>query len=79
MSKFFLFLIRLYQKILSPDHGFLSFLFPRGICRFYPSCSQYTYEAIHCLGFWRGFCLGFKRICKCHPWHPGGYDPVTKK
>jgi len=65
--KVFLILIRGYQRFISPLFG------PR--CRFYPSCSQYCYEAIEKHGFF-GVFLGVKRIFKCHPFHPGGYDPV---
>lgn len=47
-------------------------------CRFYPTCSQYTKEAIQLHGCIKGTMLGTKRICSCHPWHAGGYDPVPK-
>lgn len=61
-------LIRLYQLTLSKA------LPPS--CRFYPSCSQYAYEAISRYGVFRGGWLGLKRLACCHPFHPGGYDPV---
>ena len=60
--------IRGYQKVISPVMG--------GNCRYYPSCSQYTYEAIELHGSAKGSWMGLKRIGRCHPWHDGGYDPV---
>ena len=62
------FLIRAYQLALSPMLG------PR--CRFYPSCSHYALEAIESHGALRGTWLTARRICRCHPFHDGGFDPV---
>ncbi|MCS7197630.1 MAG: membrane protein insertion efficiency factor YidD [Candidatus Bipolaricaulota bacterium] len=63
-----LFLITLYQKLISP-------LLPR-TCRFYPSCSEYAKQAIQKYGLVRGGWLAIKRISRCHPGNPGGLDPV---
>lgn len=63
--------IRFYQNAISP-------LFARH-CRFTPTCSQYMYEAINVHGLLRGLMLGMKRLLKCHPFYPGGYDPVPEK
>lgn len=67
-GKICLAVIRAYQKYLSP-------LKPP-TCRFYPTCSQYCYDAVNKYGVLRGGALGAVRILKCHPFHPGGYDPV---
>jgi putative membrane protein insertion efficiency factor len=66
-----LFLLRAYQLGISPLLG------PK--CRFYPSCSQYAAEAICEHGSWKGGLLAARRVCKCHPWHAGGFDPVPRK
>ena len=64
----FLFLIRFYQVVISP-------LTP-ATCRFEPTCSHYSAEAIQKHGIFKGIWLSFKRISKCHPWGKSGYDPV---
>jgi putative membrane protein insertion efficiency factor len=68
MTRVLLILIRGYQLSLSK-------LFA-GSCRYYPSCSQYTYDAVHRYGWARGSWMGARRIARCHPFHAGGYDPV---
>ncbi len=60
--------IRFYQRFISPALG------PH--CRFTPTCSAYAYEAISKYGFFKGGFLAVKRICRCHPFNEGGYDPV---
>lgn len=69
-------LIAWYQKTLSPDHGLRREAYPFGYCRFKPTCSQYTYEAIERYGLWRGAAMGLWRIIKCNPFSKGGYDPI---
>ena len=68
MKKAVLLLIKAYKKLISPLLG--------NNCRFVPSCADYTYEAICRHGVIRGLLLGSKRLLKCHPFHPGGIDPV---
>ncbi|MGH2375810.1 MAG: membrane protein insertion efficiency factor YidD [bacterium] len=68
MARLLLVLIAGYKRFLSP-------LLPRA-CRFYPSCSTYSAEAIERHGAWRGTILTARRLARCHPFNPGGYDPV---
>lgn len=63
-----IFLVRVYQKYISPLKG--------PTCRFYPTCSQYSIQALKKYGFLKGLWLTIRRISKCHPFHPGGYDPL---
>ncbi|MCK9244336.1 MAG: membrane protein insertion efficiency factor YidD [Candidatus Neomarinimicrobiota bacterium] len=67
-SKLFIVVVKAYRLLLSP-------FFPSS-CRFTPTCSQYAIEAFKNFGFFKAFWLAFIRILKCHPYHPGGYDPV---
>ncbi len=68
-KKFVLFLLHGYRKYLSPLKGAPS-------CRFYPTCSQYAVDAVTKYGALKGSWMAFRRILRCHPYHPGGYDPV---
>jgi len=68
MKKIFLILIRAYQYVLSPVLG--------PSCRFYPTCSEYAYQAVSRYGLTKGLILFTKRFIKCHPFHAGGVDPV---
>ncbi|MEP6701606.1 MAG: membrane protein insertion efficiency factor YidD [Betaproteobacteria bacterium] len=68
MKRLLVLLLRGYQYVLRPMLG--------RNCRFMPSCSDYAMEAIDRHGALRGSWLALKRIGRCHPWHPGGYDPV---
>ncbi|MBI2404930.1 membrane protein insertion efficiency factor YidD [Candidatus Gottesmanbacteria bacterium] len=80
MKHFILASIRFYQKYLSFDTGILKFLFLTDkACRFTPTCSEYTYQAIGRYDIIYGLFLGLKRIVRCHPWSHGGYDPVPKQ
>ncbi|MEK7397511.1 MAG: membrane protein insertion efficiency factor YidD [Candidatus Poribacteria bacterium] len=71
MKKLALYAIKFYRIFISP-------LLPPS-CRFYPTCSAYSQEAIAVYGVVKGGWLTIKRLLKCHPFHPGGYDPVSKE
>lgn len=68
LSKLLIYLVRFYQKFISPLKG--------PTCRFYPTCSQYSIEAIRKYGALKGIYLTIRRLLKCHPFHSGGYDPL---
>ncbi len=68
MKRILVFLLRVYQYALSPMLG--------RSCRFHPTCSQYGIEAVQKYGALRGGWLTLRRVCRCHPWNPGGFDPV---
>lgn len=70
MGRLLVLLIRAYQAVLSPLIG--------PCCRFYPSCSRYCIEAVETHGAVRGLWLGLRRVVRCHPFHPGGADPVPR-
>jgi putative membrane protein insertion efficiency factor len=68
MRRILILFIRGYQYLLSP------FMAPS--CRYTPTCSNYSIEAVQRFGFFRGLILSIRRVFSCHPWHEGGYDPV---
>ncbi|MDQ3565355.1 MAG: membrane protein insertion efficiency factor YidD [Pseudomonadota bacterium] len=70
MQRILISLIRIYTRFVSPFMG--------RHCRFHPSCSQYAAEAIALHGLTWGLRLTIKRVCNCHPFHPGGVDPVPR-
>ncbi len=78
MKRVAMFLIRVYQRTLSLDHGPLRFLYPNGYCKFHPTCSEYAYQAFEKHGFWKGWILTTKRVLRCHPWSQAGLDPVPE-
>ena len=68
LIRFLMALIRGYRYAISPLLG--------SRCRFHPSCARYAEEALSVHGLWRGGWLALRRLSRCHPWHPGGFDPV---
>ena len=67
-------LIRIYQRTFSPDHGLLRHFFPHGYCRFYPSCSEYGHQSIKKQGIVVGGAKTVWRVIRCNPWSKGGVD-----
>ncbi len=77
-QRIFIKILALYQRTLSPDHGWGRLLAPQAGCRYYPSCSEYTKQAIYEYGVGQGVYLGLKRLGRCHPFSSGGYDPIKQ-
>lgn len=69
-----LWVIKLYQHTISPDHGWFKFLHPHGYCRYYPTCSEYGYQVIKKRGIIIGISKTIWRILRCNPWSRGGID-----
>ena len=78
LKTFFIKLINFYQKFLSPDNGFLkkNGITRNPVCVFFPTCSEYTKQAIEKYGVLKGIFLGFQRIIRCHPWQKKHIDPL---
>jgi uncharacterized protein len=72
-------LIRWYQRNLSPDHSPRKVNYPAGYCRYYPSCSEYSHQAIDRHGVIRGGVLAMWRVLRCNPFSKGGVDPVPDR
>ncbi|HOC08965.1 MAG: membrane protein insertion efficiency factor YidD [Clostridiales bacterium] len=68
MKNILIFIINIYRRFISP--------IKTGKCRFYPTCSEYAVQSIERYGAVKGMLMAIKRVLKCHPFHPGGYDPV---
>jgi len=76
-KKILISLINLYQKTLSLDHGWLGRVTGQRACKFYPTCSEYSKEAVEKYGAIKGIGIGLKRIARCNPFNNGGFDPVS--
>lgn len=77
MKKIILQLIRLYQKTsFLNNHLFRTLFLTDQVCKYEPTCSRYTYQAVEKYGAVKGSIMGLRRVLRCHPWAKGGYDPV---
>ena len=79
MTRIAIFLLHWYQQTLSPDHGWFRSQHPYGFCRYYPTCSSYTIDALQRYGFFRGSALSLWRILRCNPLSRGGIDLISKQ
>lgn len=79
VRKLLIFIITVYQKTLSLDHGLPHKYFGTNVCRFHPTCSDYAKEALKKHGVLKGVFLSSRRVLRCHPWNDGGHDPVPEK
>jgi len=70
-------LLKLYQRTLSFDHGVFKIFFPRGFCKFKPTCSEYAISAIEKYGLIKGGLKALWRVLRCNPWNKGGWDPLA--
>jgi len=77
LKKLVISIIVLYQKTLSPDHGFMKSRYPGGYCKYEPSCSEYCRQSVEKHGVAKGGLKGIWRILRCNPWSKGGSDPVS--
>jgi hypothetical protein len=68
LKRVLIILLKFYQNVISP--------LKKPTCRFYPTCSHYAVQAVEKYGAWKGSWMAVKRVLKCHPFHPGGFDPV---
>lgn len=71
-----IFVIKLYQKTISFDHGMFRKFYPNGFCKFYPTCSEYAVQAIDKKGLMHGSYLTMRRLVRCTPWSKGGIDEI---
>jgi putative membrane protein insertion efficiency factor len=80
MTRVVLAMIGAYQRFLSLDTGWLGRVLPHqgSVCRYEPTCSEYTKQAIERFGIIKGSALGIRRVGRCHPWGGSGYDPVPE-